>query len=582
MRQSAHPAGGRARRKRRTKPTAVDILAASDLPAVLEQLAARVTSRTRLRRRDAARVATELVNHFIDGLASGRSVKDLDSSFGDLDVTARLIRRALRRQRPRWWRFTRRSIALSFALLAVAALLYIAWGVRVFTARPTIAVDYIATLNEAALAVPRADRAWTWYAETGCTGCDLPDPGLSRLPRPGEPEWERLEAHLVLHDDAIALCHRGASCDAYGRVLRGNSLYWVRLGDLGTMRRLSKLMQIHAWQAADRGDAEAALADIATMLRMGEHVAEPPLLICQLVRLLIWQRAIDTASELLYRHPDLWSDDQLITLVHALERLGGEHGIRVDLSCERLLFEDVMQRLYTDDGAGGGILTAAGARELSDMAGSFPIDLNRGSWLRHLAVPAVGLAVADRGEVTRKHDRIMDAYERDVRRPMWEPAHGNPEADGLESSDIEQLRYAPVAYLIPAAGRAWINAELLRQDRDALLVVIAAHRFLLRAGRWPGTSDELVPLYLPCLPHDRHDGSRLKYILRDDRPVVYGVGPDLDDDGGDWPRYGAGRPDPDAARRGPYPPHARSEPPDGDLVHFPPYLEPLRVLAADD
>jgi hypothetical protein len=579
VRPPAHPAG---RRAQRSRLTAVDILAASGLPAVLEQLAARVTSRARLRRRDAARVATELVNHFIDGLTAGRTAEDLESSFGNLDVTARLIRRALRRQRPRWWRFTRRSIALSIALFLAVTLFYIAWGVRVFTARPTIAVDYIATLNEAALAIPSEDCAWTWYAQTGYTTRGFPVTRLNRLPRPGEPGWEQFEAHLALCGDAIGLCHRGASCDAYGRLLSGNSLYWVLLNDLGTMRGLSTPMQLHAWQAADRGDAEATLADITTMLRMGEHVAEPPFLICQLVRLSIWQRAIDTANELLYRHPDLWSDDQLVTLAHALERMGGASGISIDLSVERLVFDDLVQRCYTDDGDGGGILTAAGARELSDMAGSFPVDLNRGSWLRHLAVPAASLVVADRGKMTRKYNRVMDAYERDLRRPMWEPGHGNPEADALESSDIAQLRYAPIANLIPASGRAWIKAELLRQDRDALLVVIAAHRFLHREGRWPDAADELVPIYLPCLPHDRHDGSRLKYMLRDGQPVVYGVGPDLDDDGGDWPRYRAGRPDPDAARRGTYPSDALSKAPDGDLVHFPPYVEPLRSLADEE
>ncbi len=52
---------------------------------------------------------------------------------------------------------------------------------------------------------------------------------------------------------------------------------------------------------------------------------------------------------------------------------------------------------------------------------------------------------------------------------------------------------------------------------------------------WPKSLDELSPRWLPEVPVDRITGKSLHYKTVDNRPLVYSVGVDRDDDGGRIP-----------------------------------------------
>lgn len=77
----------------------------------------------------------------------------------------------------------------------------------------------------------------------------------------------------------------------------------------------------------------------------------------------------------------------------------------------------------------------------------------------------------------------------------------------------------------------------LEQRNDAirrlLIVELALHAYALEHGSPPQQLNELVPGYLPSLPVDPYDAAPLRYLLKDDVPVVYSIGPDGDDDSGD-------------------------------------------------
>ena len=68
--------------------------------------------------------------------------------------------------------------------------------------------------------------------------------------------------------------------------------------------------------------------------------------------------------------------------------------------------------------------------------------------------------------------------------------------------------------------------------RDAARLAVALARFRLAHGDWPAALDELVPAFLDALPADRITGGPLRYAVRGDRPVVWSLGADRDDDGG--------------------------------------------------
>jgi hypothetical protein len=80
--------------------------------------------------------------------------------------------------------------------------------------------------------------------------------------------------------------------------------------------------------------------------------------------------------------------------------------------------------------------------------------------------------------------------------------------------------------MIEAERRA---RSLLRSASSA----VAAERFRLERGRWPESLEELVPAYLRAVPLDPFDGRPLRFRRLADGVVVYSVGPDGTDDGGE-------------------------------------------------
>jgi hypothetical protein len=84
------------------------------------------------------------------------------------------------------------------------------------------------------------------------------------------------------------------------------------------------------------------------------------------------------------------------------------------------------------------------------------------------------------------------------------------------------------------AGR-WPEVRLL--SRHAMLrctaVALAAERFRLKHGDWPRALGDLVPNYLKGVPLDPFDAAPLRYRRTDEGVIIYSVGEDGQDDGGD-------------------------------------------------
>ncbi len=74
------------------------------------------------------------------------------------------------------------------------------------------------------------------------------------------------------------------------------------------------------------------------------------------------------------------------------------------------------------------------------------------------------------------------------------------------------------------------NAEAMIRSA---LVAVACERYRLKTNNWPKSLEELLPQYLDQVPLDPYTGKPLLYRILPDGVVVYSVGLDLKDDGGD-------------------------------------------------
>jgi hypothetical protein len=562
------------------------VIAASALPAELGSLVRQTAGRCRLSRAERVEVARELCEHLQDGLAAGVPAAELASRFGEPRACAQLLTSARRRLRPLWWQVYHRLMIASAWGLAGLVVLYALMAARFWMGRPTIAVDYLSRLNAGAMAVAPEERAWPIYKraiEATPVRSTEPDPvrdKLHELATKGDvraPEAAqavaRVKALAPVLDDVrrAAGMARAARIAGYeididfskrpgyvapppgtppvdnrvwgveGTSLLDASLIGVLLPHLTEFRELARYLAVDARLAAADGDGARALASVRAMGGLSRHASEGNnALIGQLVGIAIAELRGALTLRLLDDHPDLWTDAQLTAMAHDLAawRANPDAGNDMPLiEWERASFYDMLQRLYTDNGAGDGRLvpgSLTAVQALSSLSAR-----REGTGLAGgLAGPAVAQLAAGRRDMQQRYDQLMRAYEAEFALPPWQRLYDRAWLEADRAGPVERSRYflVQVLMLMPALGRVGSSIEIARTNRDALQVRIACELHKRRHGTYPQRLAELVPGLLPSAPMDPWDGQPLRLITRveDGRAslVLYSIGADRQDDQG--------------------------------------------------
>lgn len=531
-------------------------LAASGLPAGCRGVIGRVVRRTRLWPMEKADVCRELIAHFADGLASCEDEASLVSSFGEERAAAALIRRAKRRQRPMIWHAMRRMVQAACAGAAMASVVYglLAW--RYFTSEPVIRHDYVTAMNAAARGVPANERAWPVYRDV--LGALRPEDKSARhtthdllRTQPGWERWPELCALVSERQPEIAALQRASAMPGLGYIAGpvvdeadakalgltppdgpqgkhdpiADAMVRVLIPHLGGMRRVSAWLAADARVAAEAGDGRRVVRGIAAIVRLAGQVQENRLIISQLVSLAILDLASQETRRCIERAPGAFTDADLRDIAHALA--GAPADLALDISVESTMIRDLIQRVYSDDGNGGGRLTPAWARVYPEVV---DVSSVRGVSAMDGAVGPIAMALApNRREIEALAARVFDRMQVIAREPIA-PDKSTDEA--FEKMLRGSSAGAILGTIMPAMTQAVRNAHdsAMRLDAAKVAVALEAHR--RATGAYPATLDELIPRSLPAPPIDRYDGKRLRYALRDGRPVIYSVGGDRTDEGG--------------------------------------------------
>lgn len=521
----------------------------------------RVVKHTRLWRLEKVDVANELISHFTDGLEAGTPKEELIKNFGDKRQTAKLIRRAKKRQRPMPWHVFAwaRLCLLIFVGVYILAALYLAAG------SPSVTTDYLAKLNAKAAKVPEGEAAWPIYREAliamdysqheGRSGFTIKESALQ-----GEEGWEEKLAFIDQHTEQIAMVRKAARMPKLGyRVgfvteledeaifpthdLSGYEflgphppLIGALLQNLAPLRAIGRLLSADTVLATEDGDAQRAYDNVVAIFGIARHAEEHPLLINGLVMLSIQQLGYLSIQDILTDHPELWSNAQLQDLAHTL---GTQDYSPEDwFNGERLWFYDYLQRAYTDDGQGGGHITSHGldAAQMYDHNGL----LNAPPSAARTATIAAGLPIAaaligPRDEMRQLYDSLMDQTLIELRQPLWQPNDAETveaKVDRLNTRTRDGIRYSPIMVFFPSVTGVRRSLQAQEGYRDGVLVGIALELYRRAAEDYPQALNDLVPTYLPRVPTDRLTGDPVRYILTETGPVVYSIGVDGDDDGG--------------------------------------------------
>ncbi len=323
------------------------------------------------------------------------------------------------------------------------------------------------------------------------------------------------------------------------------------------LRGFAQLLQLDAEQAAAESDGERLVADIVACLNIADQLRREPLAVVHPASYGLLHNAVTTMGAIVSQYPSLLNDDQLLLLSARVNAYGDGVSIRLPMSDERMMFEDVVQRSYSDDGNGDGSVIVHRLYEAIAPG-------TKSDWFIRVTAPLSSGFYASRRELMTKYDVIMKELEGVCRLPLWQCAE-SPEAAVRRLSDDERRRCLLIPLLVPGIAKLYPLAERATQERDAALVVLALARFRRQHQRWPQRLEELVDDYLSDVPADRFSGAPVKYRYDDRQPVLYSVGADRNDDGGNAPARG----ERDTAAIW-LPPDQASSAPDGDWILWPP------------
>jgi hypothetical protein len=459
-------------------------------------------------------------------------------------------------------------LAVLLTPVVLVAVLLVWFGFRIF-ATPKITRNYTAEFNERFEAVPESDRAWPIYKQAIIFEMDHPKPSLleDEWPvYPGWSNWGEAKDWLVEIRPELDLVREGASKPVLGKPLsdapdqelakaraRQSGLAYlpeeasenpmvvgVLLEELGKLRGFAKSLRVDAFRAATEGDGDLATRNIEAMLAVSAHAAESTTLIGMLVQIAIETMAHQTAVQLLEKYPDALSDGNLAALQRAFMEIGrdgqpddgGLTRLPVDFSMERVFFEDLVQRIYSDDGSGSGHITLEGLTgETSELYWGMSYGASDPP-----GTAAVLLFAASRRDILARHKAFMDEFEAISRQRPWDRTKSAAELDAemnqFDSSMLNRTRYMLLWQLLPALSNASKWFDKADAYRDATIVAIALHRYRRAHGAFPETLESLVPEFVPGLALDPVDGKPLRYVLSDSGPILYSLGGDGDDDGG--------------------------------------------------
>lgn len=502
--------------------------------------------------------------------------------------------------------------------------LYLLAVVYFFFSRPTLSVDYLAMLNEPALAVPEEDRAWPGYREV-ILKLDLPagsmhgdhpsDEGYA----PGLPRWPEVREWLMNHRDELDTLRTAAGKPGMGLTVgysghyteddalalwgpnpndptqpmrqdveRWDDLYnpmiEVLLPHLGMTRRLSRVLVADAYLAMEEGDNERFMASTMALNGLARHTAEIPTGMSGLVGVSIRTLAYHAITDALMNEAFMLNDSELNSLQSFLNNDTQDQ--LISFLGGRIEVLDMLQRTHTQGGFGGGHITPEGLMVVfrnSDLAESDRTDsafINRlGS---SIITPGMMLAFPTRTEVIEELNHFQQLAEQDHSIPMWEQSESsllNTLSD--RQSDAMMMRELLIDWNI---SYWWSTRKTLTQHaaiRDGLRIGIALEKYRREYGDWPESLDALAPTYLSQLPVDPITGGRLFYRVAKGKPMVYSVGKDRDDDDGRLPMtkrgYVSGELEPDPWAAASWDEQDPNDPIDGDWVLFPQYGTPLEM-----
>jgi hypothetical protein len=276
---------------------------------------------------------------------------------------------------------------------------------------------------------------------------------------------------------------------------------------------LKFLLHVHIHE----GDGSAATRDSAVYLHFGRSLGDEPIGISQLVRGVRHVGAAARGVERVLGQGTAPDAD----LARLQERFAEEAAFDpwpVVVHGERAVHHQMMDALQR------GVLKPSRLRSLIGTSGprTPPTAVQRArEWLDDRFPPDLDLA----------HDWALRYWTRLIDATEALPWHARVAVVKAFQRDADS---APELAHVSFVSLDRILDGLMRGQAFARTAAagIAAERFRMKHGAWPESPDDLVPEFLTAVPADPFDGKPVRFRRLGDGVVVYTLGPDAADNGG--------------------------------------------------
>jgi hypothetical protein len=206
----------------------------------------------------------------------------------------------------------------------------------------------------------------------------------------------------------------------------------------------------------------------------------------------------------------------------------------LNMEGEKLTFLDVIQRSFTEGGPGGGHLIPERWIEYTESIPS-DIDVN----LRRLlmsVLTAKSMTHAGRDETIAKLNELFDLESKVAGMTPYERhASDIPSVDEMIWKSSSPSRFFIIFVLSPSSYRASDFNYWNKAFYEAILTVLALKQWRIEKGAYPSGLCELVrDGFLKAWPMDPYSDKSLVYRKTGDDFILYSVGPNFTDDGGQY------------------------------------------------
>jgi len=523
------------------------------LPLVAGEYIRLVIKKMGYRRKVREDVQAELAAHFEDALRDCNNEQEKEQkaqkvieAFGDAKMLAILLRRAKKRCRPLW----RTVIVRCFQTIDIAFICLVLYCIYLSLGKPTISVNYIQRAGE--IARPVADEslnAAPLYLKA--FEMDVEEPNIAgkkllKVISGKQTPAELTEEELVLmkqwiadNNDALEIFKQATNKPYcwWKRQAKNNVMFNVLMPELSKIRNFGKLLCWRAKLDAVTGHVDETFDDVLACYRAGMHLKGPRSLIQQLVGIAMEAFACNT-SFIILQEKEIDSP-KLQAFQNEFKKLIASDTFTVNFEVEKFCFYDFIQRCFTDNGRGSGHFIP-GSLNLMDLGkGNIDFeDSNQWNAVNYTVSLGFALTTANRRETITKYEKAYDKYEEWTKTTPYQKHQANFDAGrelGLaDRSFVKVARYPLYYILMPAMERVIEISCRIKVHAKAVVTTLAIIRYKQDKGDYPETLEQLVEAgYVKEIPMDPWSDKPLVYKKTEGNFILYSVGSNFKDDGGE-------------------------------------------------